>query len=48
MSEENNCKIHVFGALAHLIFKKEIPDFDHQLSEVGSLSGIVGPAAGHE
>lgn len=27
---------------------KEIPDFDHQLSESGSLFGVVGPAAGHE
>lgn len=25
-----------------------IPDFDHQLSEAGSLLGVVGPAAGHE
>lgn len=25
-----------------------VPDLDHQLSEAGSLSGVVGPAAGHE
>lgn len=25
-----------------------LPDLDHQLGEVGSLSGVVGPAAGHE
>lgn len=24
------------------------PDLDHQLGEAGSLSGVVGPAAGHE
>lgn len=27
---------------------KELPDFDHQVSERGSLSGVVGPAAGHK
>lgn len=32
----------------HLIFEKEIPNFDHQLREVRSLSGVVGPAAGHK
>lgn len=25
-----------------------LPDLYHQLSEAGSLSGVVGPAAGHE
>lgn len=25
-----------------------VPDLEHQLGEPGSLSGVVGPAAGHE
>lgn len=25
-----------------------LPDLDHQLREAGPLSGVVGPAAGHE
>ena len=47
--------VNCSGLLCHISMQgrktsdnKEIPDLDHQLSEVGSLSGVVGPAAGHE